>query len=1147
MKRAKAEFRKIIFFVLSIVMFFTLISIPKTAEAKTYYEGDWTAGQVFFPGDVIGTPPENQWMEIRYGFSTSDEWFPFNEEAWGGTGDSYYFQYGGFYEAYASGSSERVYHKAFTFPERPDRVPDDVSSIVYIARTDFLKLGSFDTFLMDTYGYPIKDKKVRGLDVYAYRGCAVEFYNNNGSRILEDYIFCIFRDGPSVGCSGQINPANYPLLDGIIGWSTNPNYMNSPATDDVFIPASKGDRFTVPSDLNIFEAMYNKANNGSLKLYPVYYKDTALSVSISDCTEDETLNYSITSNRPSGRDNYSVEFRKFITSDETVAVSGVPSEPGQYRIIVRMDKESLSYNDSGSNLNYIPYSDAYTDSDFTISPTHDASVTKAPVGLNLDYNGSLQDLIVPGTAYDGEMVYSFTESGTYSNAIPAKKEAGKYTIWYKAKGINRPDSATAKVEATINPIKVGLEWSENEFIYDGEEHCPSVNLTGLLAGDDCQATVTGAQKNVGTYTATVSQLSNSNYSLPSIIDKTFTISPASSTVYIAPGENDLTYNGKEQELISAGSADGGTVVYSLSKDGTYSSELPKGKNSQEYTVWYKSIGDSNHTDSTANSINIRIKPATVGLEWSEDEFIFDGEEHCPNAFATGLFEGDECEVTVSGAKKEAGTFTAKAVMLSNSNYTLPNDTENTFTVLPTGSSIKTYPTANELIYNGNNQELLTTGETKDGEMVYSLSENGTYSSEIPLGKEAKVYTVWFKIIGDSNHTDSEKDNIKVIIKPKTVDLEWSDTEIKYDRKEHCPTAKITNLCGDDICEVKVSGGETEKGIYTATATELSNKNYKLPKNNTTEFKIFDPEKLKGEVTISMTGYIYGGKAATPKITSKTNDVSKPSILYKRIGSSDNSYSATVPSDAGDYIVKVILPEDKEYNACSATAEFSISYLPVPENSYTISGETGENGWYVSDVTITPAVGYEISYGDRNHFSGNPIRLEDTVSVCYIFIKDTLTGEQTSMISVGNFKIDCDAPDVIGMENNGLYFADESGRVKVLVKDENISKVMIGDEEVKLSKAENGSMSFVITVGRKKEKTSFTIYDAAGNMTDFAVITAPYWASTGEVIEGDLYLEGNEKYTLPDGTWAVSGDGTRYSGGIVFYVVSEGDYTLQKIN
>ena len=308
----------------------------------------------------------------------------------------------------------------------------------------------------------------------------------------------------------------------------------------------------------------------------------------------------------------------------------------------------------------------------------------------------------------------------------------------------------------------------------------------------------------------------------------------------------------------------------------------------------------------------------------------------------------------------------------------------------------------------------------------------------------------------------------------------------------------------------------------------------------------NPDKNIGSATVSMKGYTYGGKASTPVVNSLTNETSKVTYYYKHTNNPDSSYRAGFPTEVGEYTLKAVLPENDDYIACVATTEFTVSYLPVPANAYKISGKKGDNGWFVSDVVITPATGYEISYGDRNHYSGNPIKLEDTVSVCYIFIKDTLTGEQTSMISVGNFNIDSDAPDVIGMSNNGLYFADESGLVKVLVNDDNISKVLIEGNEVPLIKEADGNMSFNIKAGKRKEKTSFTIYDLAGNKTDFAVITAPRWAEKGEVSEGEFYLEGDECYTLTDGTWSVSGDGTKYCGGITFYVVVEGDYTLQKI-
>ena len=54
----------------------------------------------------------------------------------------------------------------------------------------------------------------------------------------------------------------------------------------------------------------------------------------------------------------------------------------------------------------------------------------------------------------------------------------------------------------------------------------------------------------------------------------------------APTANTLSYNSNEQELITAGSTDFGTLLYSI--DGTnYSEDIPKETDAGTYTVYYK--------------------------------------------------------------------------------------------------------------------------------------------------------------------------------------------------------------------------------------------------------------------------------------------------------------------------------------------------------------------------------------------------------------------------------------------------------------------------------------------------------------------------------------------------------------------------------
>ena len=49
----------------------------------------------------------------------------------------------------------------------------------------------------------------------------------------------------------------------------------------------------------------------------------------------------------------------------------------------------------------------------------------------------------------------------------------------------------------------------------------------------------------------------------------------------------------------------------MEKDGTYTSDIPTGKAVQDYTVWYKVQGDSNHNDSEFASVTATISYFTT--------------------------------------------------------------------------------------------------------------------------------------------------------------------------------------------------------------------------------------------------------------------------------------------------------------------------------------------------------------------------------------------------------------------------------------------------------------------------------------------------------------------------------------------------------
>lgn len=82
-----------------------------------------------------------------------------------------------------------------------------------------------------------------------------------------------------------------------------------------------------------------------------------------------------------------------------------------------------------------------------------AAVTGNPTANTLTYTGAAQALVTAGTASVGEVVYSLTETGTYSTTIPTGTDAGSYTVWYKVEGTtNYEGTDPVKVDVTISKV-----------------------------------------------------------------------------------------------------------------------------------------------------------------------------------------------------------------------------------------------------------------------------------------------------------------------------------------------------------------------------------------------------------------------------------------------------------------------------------------------------------------------------------------------------------------------------------------------------------------------------------------------------------------------------------------------------------------------
>ena len=325
--------------------------------------------------------------------------------------------------------------------------------------------------------------------------------------------------------------------------------------------------------------------------------------------------------------------------------------------------------------------------------------------------------------------YAATENGSYGSDIPTFIDAGEHKVYFRAtdsKGNHEVFSGSFTV--TIDPKTVtaptialtgdrtytGAEIKPTVTVKDGETVIPASEYTVTYSGNI----------NAGTATVTITDKDGGNYTVSG--STTFEIVKAASSC-TAPAANTLTYNGNDQTLIAAGTATGGEMRYSLTKNGAYSTAIPTGKNAGDYTVYYKVAGDANHNDTDPQSVTVTIGKAAVTVT-AESKSSRVGKDLQPLTFtyAPALFAGD----AFTGAlATTADKDTVKDYPITQGSLTLGDNYQITFiagtySVLAKleQSGFKFSVSAVEKTYGDGDFALAATGEAENSAVTYSSSD-----------------------------------------------------------------------------------------------------------------------------------------------------------------------------------------------------------------------------------------------------------------------------------------------------------------------------------------------------------------------------------------------------------------------------------------
>ena len=488
-----------------------------------------------------------------------------------------------------------------------------------------------------------------------------------------------------------------------------------------------------------------------------------------------------------------------------------------------------------------------------------------------------------------------------------------------------------------------------------------------------------------------------------------------------------------------------------------------------YTI---EVTDKSGNKTTLNNITVnweKVKKPTV------ESKVYTGQTLTANISENGLYTVKE-----NNGGIDVNEYDVQLTLKDPTNYRWEDGTVDTTVKfnITQATPVVTKPTTKTLTYNGSEQELVNAASTNGGTVKYSL-DNKNWSTSIQTGKDAKEYTVYYKVEGNKNFKDVDVQEITNKINPRTIDLNWNK-ELTYNGKEQLPTATVNNLVDGDKCEITVDGDKHKNvGTYEAKATKVSNPNYKLPENVTTSYTI-KPKDIT--VTITPNGGTYGEKITGA--TAKLNDVEngnhpEVTLTYTGTGYDGTKVNGTeVPSHAGKYTVTASI-DDKNYNLTGTnTAEFVVkgadAGLKVKEVNDKKYGNQGfklevshKGNGKLSYSSSNEDVATVDDQGNVTIHNAGTTKLKVTLGVDHNYDSDSK--EVTLTVNKINHELTIDQKDV------EKTYGDEAFTIHAQSKDnESAIEYASSDEKVATVDSEGnvvikGAGKVIITVSQKESK------------------------------------------------------------------------------
>jgi len=663
--------------------------------------------------------------------------------------------------------------------------------------------------------------------------------------------------------------------------------------------------------------------------------------------------------------------------------------------------------------------------------------------------------------YDGQAkIYQLASNSDYTISGNTQTNAGSYTVTVALKNKNNTVWAdtddTADKTYTFNIAKrsVRLISADDSKVYDGTaltNNTVTVSGDGFADGEGATYTFTGTQTDVGSSENTFNYTLNENTNADNY---TIAMGNGTLTVSIAALDFDASIDGwtyGENPNVPTVSGNIGdvdvTLTYSVKGENNFTSTVPT--DAGEYTLKVTVPATANLTGGE-KTVDFTIAKKEVVLNWSEltaSDLVYSGTAKTLTAAADDLVTGDSCNVTVQpvGDNVNVGTFSYKAVSLSNSNYKLPSDVNSPdYTITAkTVNNPTIVLSQNSYVYDGTAKEPAV--EVKDGSTVIPASEyTVSYSNNVNQGtatvtitdKEGGNYTV----SGSATFTISQSDTIfadsvkadkseytygeRITVTAKPV-VTGTSPAAAYSL-ESSDAGKMALYAGDKQISDAVSADEN--GVYTMIY-ETANKDLVIGSNTITARFIGNANMADAEqnvvIKLNPKQITAADASAEDRTYDQTNVVEITSVSLNGVIDGDdvsvntNGLTGTISSpDAGEYSEITLtalrlngrhrsyytleLPAVVEMTEAVTISEKSITATVIlSQTSYNYDGTPKEPAVTVIDGNIAvPADEYTVSYSNNVNQGTATVTITDSTGGNY-----NVTGSASfSIMNSGNAEI-----------------------------------------------------------------------------------------------------------------------------------------------